>query len=182
MNYREIYDGLSQPELRNVATRARLSVADVRQEALLWCWQIASGRSDYDVRRGTVRRYVMAKLWGLAARESELPMAGWMGTDEGDDEAVCRLRAIEARQATLSILDDIIDREEREEIERRMDKTQREDRCRYAGLSTVGVLMDQGISSVRIALLIGVTPQAVRQRVARERAQIRCPVDRLGSP
>jgi len=154
VNYRELYASLSQLELRNVAARARLSVADVRQEALLWCWQVASGRSDYDVRQGTVRRYIMARLWGLAARETELPLAA------------------EARQATSSILDDLIEREERVEAERGMEKAERDDWRRYVGLSTAGVLMDQGISSVRIAVLIGVSPQAVRQRVAREQARM----------
>lgn len=172
MNYRELYAALSQPELRNVAARARLSIADVRQEALLCCWQVASGRSDYDVRRGTVRRYVMAKLWGLAARESELAMVPWMEVSNEDGDALYRIRAAEAQQATLSILDELIEREECEETDRQMEKAEPDDRRRYVGLSTAGVLMDQGISSVRIAVLIGVSPQAVRQRVARERARI----------
>lgn len=171
MNYQELYAALSQPELHNVATRARLPVADVRQEALLWCWQVASGRSDYDVRQGTVRRYVMAKLWGLAARESELPVASWMqGRNEAGD-TLYRMCAAEARQESVSALDELIDREEREEADQRMETAQDLQR-RYEGLSTTSVLMDLGISSVRIAILIGVTPQAVRQRVARERARI----------
>ena len=169
MNYEELYAALSQPELRNVAARARLSVADVRQEALLWCWQVASGRSDYDARQGTVRRYVMAKLWGLAARESELPLASWCNED-GD--APYRIRATEAPQVSMSVLEELIEREEREEADRRVG-TQCDLRRRYEGLSTTTVLMDHGISSVRIALLIGLTPQAVRQRVARERARTR---------
>jgi hypothetical protein len=167
-----LYASLSQLELRNVAARARLSVADVRQEALLWCWQVASGHSDYDGRQGTVRRYVMAKLWGLAARESELPMAPWMEASIETDDALHRIRAAEARQATSSILDDLIDREARAEAERCLEKAECNDRRRYVGLSTAGVLMEQGISSVRIAVLIGVSPQAVRQRVAREQARI----------
>lgn len=170
MNYQELYAALSQPELHNVATRARLSVADVRQEALLWCWQVADGRTDYDAREGTVRRYVMAKLWGLAARESELPVAPWM---QGSDEVgLHRMCAAEARQASASVLDELIDREEREQAERRVESARCDLQLRYEGLSTTSVLMDQGISSVRIALLIGLTPQAVRQRVARERARI----------
>lgn len=172
MNYRELYASLSQLELRNVAARARLSVADVRQEALLWCWQVASGRSDYDVRQGTVRRYIMARLWGLAARETELPLAHWMEASNEADDALHWIRAAEARQATSSILDDLIEREERVEAERGMEKAERDDWRRYVGLSTAGVLMDQGISSVRIAVLIGVSPQAVRQRVAREQARM----------
>jgi hypothetical protein len=114
----------------------------------------------------------MAKLWGLAARESELPMAPWLEASNGTEEALHRIRDAEARQATSSILDDLIDREARAAAERRLEVAEHDDRCRYVGLSTAGVLMDQGISSVRIAVLIGVSPQAVRQRVAREQARM----------
>ena len=171
MNYRDLYAALSQPELRSVAARARLAVADVRQEALLWCWQVASGRSDYDARRGTVRQYVMAKLWGLVARETELPTVPWAGYEDDCDMAH-RPHVADARYASMSVLEEIVGREERQESDRQLAAAQRDPQCRYAGLSSTGVLMDQGISSVRIAALIGVTPQAVRQRVARERARI----------
>ena len=175
MNYRELYAALSQPELRNVATRARLTVADVRQEALLCCWQVASGRSDYEARRGTVRQYVMAKLWGLAARETELPTVRSAEAYEDDCDIAHRL--VGARYASESVLEEIIGREERQEADRHLAAAQRDLRCRYAGLSGISVLMDEGISSLRIAALIGVTPQAVRQRVARERSRIGRKVD-----
>lgn len=177
MNYRDLYATLSQPELCSVAARARLTVADVRQEALLWCWQVASGRSDYDARRGIVRRYVMAKLWGLAARETELPTVRSAEAYEDGCDIAHRLRAADARYASVSVLEEIIGREERQEADRQLAAAQRDPRCRYAGISSIGVLMDNGISSVRIAALIGVTPQAVRQRVARERSRIGRNVD-----
>lgn len=180
MNYWELYAALSQPELRSVAARARLTVADVRQEALLWCWQVASDRSDYDARRGTVRQYVMAKLWGLAVRETELPTVSSAEADEDDRDIAHRLRAGAARYASVSVLEEIIGREAREEADRHLAAAQRDPRSRYAGLSGIGILMDEGISSVRIAALIGVTPQAVRQRVARERARIGRKVDGTG--
>jgi hypothetical protein len=172
VNYQDLYATFSQAELRNVAARARLSVADVRQEALLWCWQVASGRSDYDARRGTVRRYVMAKLWGLAARESELPTVPWAEGYDEDCDMVHRVCAADTRYASPSVLEEIIGREECQEADRRREAAQCDPRRRYAGLSSTGVLMDQGISSLRIAALMGVTPQAVRQRVVRERARI----------
>lgn len=172
MNYQELYAGLSQGELRNVAARAHVPIADVRQEALLWCWQVASGRSDYDVRRGSVRQYVMAKLWGLAARAGEVPVTSWMRPRDEDADSVHGLRVAETRQATLSVLDELIDREESEQLERGLQVAQQSLRQERAGLSTMSVLMDEGISSVRIALLIGLTPQAVRQHVAREQARI----------
>ena len=171
MNYQALYAALSQSELRNVAARARLSIADVRQEALLWCWQVARRRCDYDAKQGTVRRYVMAKLWGLAARESELPVALWREARAEVGDMPYQMRTAETRQATSSVLDELIEREEREEVYQRVEM-QCDLRRRYAGLSTTSVLMEQGISSVRVALLIGVTPQAVRQRAARERARI----------
>jgi hypothetical protein len=175
VNYRELYAALSQPELRSVAARARLTVADVRPEALLCCWQVASGRSDYEARRGTVRQYVMAKLWGLAARETELPTVRSAETYEDDRDIAHRL--VSARYASESVLEEIIGREERQEADRHLAAAQRDPRRRYTGLSSIGVLMDEGISSVRIAALIGVTPQAVRQRVARERSRIGRKVD-----
>jgi len=179
MNYREIYAELSQHELRNVAARARLSVEDVRQEAWLCCWQIASGRSDYDSRRGSVRQYLMAKLWGFAAREIELSTVPWSGADEDDGDSPSRARRADA-QASPSVLDAIIGREERREENRRLASPPCDAQCRYVGVSSIAVLMDQGISSGRIASLTGVTPQAVRQRVARERARGERGANRLG--
>ncbi|HVB78322.1 MAG TPA: hypothetical protein VNE82_00050 [Candidatus Binataceae bacterium] len=170
MNYRELYAALSQHELRNVAARARLSVEDVRQEAWLCCWQIASGRSDYDARRGTVRQYLMAKLWGFAAREIELPTVSWRDTDEDEGDGAPRAR-IAAAHSSPSVLDAIIGREDRREEDQCLAAPRCDARRRYVGVSSIAVLMDQGISSGRIASLTGVTPQAVRQRVARERAR-----------
>jgi hypothetical protein len=170
VNYREIYAMLSEHELRNVAARARLTTEDIRQEALLVCWQIASGRSDYDAHRGSVRQYIMAKLWGLAARETELLTVQGGGMDDnGDSEFSVRWADIE--HASPSVLDGIIGREERVEMDRQLHAAHRDARFRYAGISSTAVLMDQGISSGQIAALTGVTPQAVRQRVARERAR-----------
>jgi len=170
MDYRELYAALSQHELRNVAARARLSVEDVRQEALLCCWLIASGRSDYDSRRGSVRQYLMAKLWGFATREIELPTVPWSGADEDDGDSPTRARRADA-QASPSVLDAIIGREDQRDEDHRLEASRCDARCRYVGVSSIAVLMDQGISSGRIASLTGVTPQAVRQRVARERAR-----------
>jgi hypothetical protein len=168
VNYRELYTGLSEDELRNVASRARLPIEDVRQEALLRCWQIASGQSDYQPARGTVRQYVMASLWGLATREIELPTVALQAAKGDDGEAVARARQSDMARTTLSVLDAIIAEEEQRALDRCLESAQQSARRAYDGLSTTAVLLDQGISSGRIASLIGVTPQAVRQRVARE--------------
>jgi len=170
MNYRELYTELSQHELRNVAARARLSLEDVRQEALLCCWQIAIGRSDYDSHRGSVRQYLMAKLWGFATREIELPTVPLSGTDEDDGDGVPRARWGDAHSSP-SVLDAIIGGEDRRDEDQRLTVPRCDAWCHYVGVSSIAVLMDQGISSGRIASLAGVTPQAVRQRVARERAR-----------
>ncbi len=63
-----MYDGLDQGELRAVAGTCSLTIEDVRQEARLLCWTIASGQSDYDPKQGSIRQYVMGRLWGMALR------------------------------------------------------------------------------------------------------------------
>lgn len=172
MNYREIYAALSEHELRNVAARARLTLEDIRQEAMLCCWQIASDRSDYDSNRGSVRQYIMAKLWGLAARETELPTVQGGGMDDNGEGAFIA-RWTDAEHVSPSVLDILIGEEERQEVGRWLLAAQRTARRRYVGVSSTAVLMEHGISSGQIASLTGVTPQAVRQRVARERARSR---------
>ena len=181
MDYRDIYADLSQAELRNVAARARMSIEEVRQEALLCCWQIAIGRSDFDHNRGTVRQYLMAKLWGLATRQTELRTVPWCGTEEADRAAPSG-RFTESHQASPSILDAMIAGEERDDDPEGLDLANHISKHRYVGVSSTAVLMDQGISSGIIATLAGVTPQAVRQRVARERERLRARSCKRGAP
>lgn len=169
MNYRELYNTLSQAELKSVAVRARLTLEDVRQEALLKCWQIAQGASDYDPDRGTVRQYLMAKLWGLAARQTEVRTVAWGGSERNPvalPAAICS-----ADSVTPSVLDALIMSEEGSERTEEGGGTKRVINAKYAGLSSTAILLDQGISSSLIAALTGVTPQAVRQRVSREHAR-----------
>ena len=85
MNYRELYAELSQHELRNVAARARLSVEDVRQEAWLLCLRVVRGDSDYRPALGSVRQYVMGRLWGLTLRW-QAPVLFGHGADPDDAE------------------------------------------------------------------------------------------------
>lgn len=158
MGYHELYASLSQRELGAVALRARLSVEDIRQEALLCCWQIACGRSDYDARCGSARRYIMGKLWGLVARESELLTVALVDSED-----------VLGEYAAPSILDRLVECEQRASLDRQAAEVLSDALGRYAGVSSTAVLMELGISSVRIAALAGITPQAVRQRVARER-------------
>jgi hypothetical protein len=63
-----LYAGLDAGELRSVAACCSLSIEDVRQEAQLLCWCIASGQCDFDPAQGTPRQYIMGRLWGLTLR------------------------------------------------------------------------------------------------------------------
>lgn len=171
MTYQELYAVLSQCELRNVASRAHLSLADVRQEALLRCWQIASGRSEYRADCGSVRQYVMGQLWGLAARERELRTVTLTALAEDGVAAESYARRLVAGGLFPSVLDVIIAELDDERLTERLDG-RFGGGCRYHGASSMLVLMDEGISSGRIAALSGVSPQAVRQRVARERDKL----------
>lgn len=64
----ELYQELDQSELVTVAGSCALYIADVRQEAWLLCLHVASGKSDYREALGSVRQYVMGRLWGLTLR------------------------------------------------------------------------------------------------------------------
>ncbi|MHB1528596.1 MAG: hypothetical protein ACYCXT_04050 [Acidiferrobacteraceae bacterium] len=64
----ELYQQLDQSELLTVAGSCALYIADVRQEAWLLCLRVASGKSDYCAALGSVRQYVMGRLWGLTLR------------------------------------------------------------------------------------------------------------------
>lgn len=68
----ELYQELDQSELVTVAGSCALYIADVRQEAWLLCLRVASGKSDYCAARGSVRQYVMGRLWGLTLRWKNL--------------------------------------------------------------------------------------------------------------
>ncbi|MGA7181395.1 MAG: hypothetical protein WBX11_17670 [Thiobacillaceae bacterium] len=63
-----LYASLDQAELRNVANCSSLLIEDVRQEARLLCWCIASGQCDFDPAKGSPRQYVMGHLWGMTMR------------------------------------------------------------------------------------------------------------------
>ena len=63
-----LYASLDQSELRSVAACCSLSIEDVRQEAQLLCWCIASDQCDFDPALGTPRQYIMGRLWGLTLR------------------------------------------------------------------------------------------------------------------
>ncbi|MBU3640962.1 hypothetical protein [Polynucleobacter sp. Fuers-14] len=67
--YLELYQSLSQLDLSRVARKARTDIDDVRQEARLLCWSIASGTSSFCREKGSQKQYIMGCLWGLAKHE-----------------------------------------------------------------------------------------------------------------
>lgn len=68
-NYSELYKLLTQADLSRVARKARMDVEDVRQEARLLCWSMATGQSTYNDQKGAPKQYIMGCLWGLAEHE-----------------------------------------------------------------------------------------------------------------
>ncbi|MBU3595111.1 hypothetical protein ICN10_01700 [Polynucleobacter sp. 86C-FISCH] len=67
--YSELYKLLTQTDLARVARKARMDIDDVRQEARLLCWSMATGQSTYNEQKGTPKQYIMGCLWGLADHE-----------------------------------------------------------------------------------------------------------------
>ena len=68
-SYSELYKLLSQKDLSRVARKARVDLEDVRQEARLLCWSMATGQSTFNASKGSPRQYIMGCLWGLAEHE-----------------------------------------------------------------------------------------------------------------
>lgn len=83
--FSELYASLCQDELRNVAVAMRVDIGDVRQEAQLLCWTIASGQSKFDDEKGSPRQYIMGSLWRDADREI---WAGGIRMDAEDYEEI----------------------------------------------------------------------------------------------
>lgn len=69
LSYSEFYKLLTQNDLARVARKARLDIEDVRQEARLLCWSMATGQSAYNEQKGAPKQYIMGCLWGLAEHE-----------------------------------------------------------------------------------------------------------------
>ncbi len=81
----EYFRGLDERELAAVAGSCSLSAEDVQQEARLLCCLVAAGRSDHDPAVGSVRRYVMGRLWGLTLRwQAPVRLGG--GTESDGEE------------------------------------------------------------------------------------------------
>lgn len=133
-----------------------LSVEDIRQELYLMCIEVSSGESSYNPILGTVRAYIMGRLWGLVHRWREAQSL----PDEADGDALTPKHL-----QVQSVEQQLIDRQNREERE-------------YALNSHGGGRSDKPQTSLHIvcnvlsrrdaAKFLGITREAVRQRVHRE--------------
>lgn len=174
------YRSLDPRELAAVAGSCSLSIEDVRQEAWLLCLRAVGGDSDYSARLGSVRQYIMGRLWGLALRwqvpvrlgysedpdreEPQVPGdAGWERTlierspYSADPEAADPVRLLVAReqdQEYRAAQSQLLDRRAASHGLTEGDRT-------FVELILGGTPIDQ------IAALYGLTPRAVRYRCAR---------------
>ncbi|WP_031597211.1 hypothetical protein [Ferrovum myxofaciens] len=133
-----------------------LPVEDIRQELYLMCIEVTTGKSLYNPILGTVREYIMGRLWGLVRR--------WRESDplpdevEGDAMAPNYLRVQSVEQQLI----DRLDREEREYAlnghgKSKPDKPQ----------TSIHIVCNV-LSRRDAAKFLGITREAVRQRVHRE--------------
>ena len=163
-------------ELISVARNSILSVEDVQQEARLICWTVAIGESDFDPARGSVRQYVMGRLWGLKKRYT--PSVSLDGTEDNDAGTVA-LRwlqvsgpDIQAGQGeTLDRIDPlerlIAAEEELATDSRRESRISRLVSALPPAERTWARLVLSGAPSERIADLIGMTRRGGRYRFER---------------
>ena len=97
-----------QGEAHKFSRCCTLSVEDIRQELYLMCIEVSGGKSSYNPILGTVREYIMGRLWGLIRRwreSSSLP-------DEVDGDAITPICL-----QVQSVEDQLIGRQDREDRE-----------------------------------------------------------------
>lgn len=166
MHYSQIYELLNQEDLRRVAACCSLMLDDVRQEALLICVEIASGEGDYDPGLGTLPQYVLGKLWGMTLRwQNPLPVLESESDDVQDELLLQRLMAdmpwYDADAGDP--LAQLAAREEEEAYQAHCDICMQQ---LDAGRRTFVELFRQGLPIEIVAEIYGMTPRAVRYRMA----------------
>lgn len=174
-----LYQALDQSELVTVAGSCALSIADVRQEAWLLCLRVASGHSDYREALGSVRQYVMGRLWGLTLRWKTLTLLrieDQMEDEEGAPADVAWEQMLSERSLyapdpeAQDPLHRLLVREEEQEYAAACAQTLSQSVA--AGRLTRGdrtfvELVLGGAPIDEIAELYGLTPRAVRYRCER---------------
>jgi hypothetical protein len=133
-----------------------LSVEDIRQELYLMCIEVSSGESSYNPILGTVRAYIMGRLWGLVRRWREAQSL----PDDVDGDALTPKHL-----QVQSVEQQLIDRQNREEREYALNShgVGRSDKPQTSLHIVCNVL-----SRRDAAKYLGITREAVRQRVHRE--------------
>ena len=69
-SFSSLYEALSALDLARVARRSRCDVEDIRQEARVICWEIATNQSTFDPEKGSAKQFIMGKLWHMADHEN----------------------------------------------------------------------------------------------------------------
>lgn len=171
-----LYMQLDAGELISVARNSILGLEDVQQEARLICWTVAIGESDFDPTRGSVRQFVMGRLWGLKKRYA---LGVSLDSEEENDAGTVALRWLQvagpdARVVQGETLDRIDPLEHLIAVEeelaaegRRESRVNRLVSALPPAERTWARLVLSGAPSERIADLIGMTRRGGRYRFAR---------------
>jgi hypothetical protein len=168
-----LYASLDQAELRNVANCSSLLIEDVRQEARLLCWCIASGQCDFDPAKGSPRQYVMGHLWGMTMRYPVSMRLGCSGHADARSEGAEEFETPWVREMLISSphtqepvdpLNALLEREETIEQVRLGSSRKQEV---FAQLTTRDRTLAELLLSVpidQVAVLYGLSVRAVRYR------------------
>ena len=146
-----------QGEAHKFSRCCTLSVEDIRQELYLMCIEVSGGGSSYSPILGTVREYIMGRLWGLIRRwreSSSLP-------DEVDGDAITPICL-----QVQSVEDQLIDRQDREDRETALNVR---NKTKPNEPQTSLNIVCNVLSRRDAAKFLGITREAVRQRVQREK-------------
>ena len=138
-----------ESDLRRIAARHRIPLADVRQQA----WLVAHEAQDtWDAALGSYRQWCLGRLWGWAKRQGpcgvslDTALVEAFGSDAGDPLSTA-VRAVEHRITEAAI---------RHRIETLPPE-----------LRWVATLIARGHPLERVATLMGLTPRAVHYRIER---------------
>lgn len=172
----DLYGELDQRELASVAGKSILSVDDVRQEARLICWSVCCGTTDYDPAQGTLRQYVMGRLWGLAKRYAPgVSYDAGHSRSDSDGDGLVALHWLDRQQVDtddrahlVSPLETLINAEIESEAERTQSR-------RIESLleslppaeRSLAKLILAGATTAEIADILGITHRAGRYRLER---------------
>ncbi len=140
-----------------------LSVEDIQQELYIMCIEVTSGESPYNAILGTVREYIMGRLWGLVRR--------WRESDPLPDEVDGEASMTPELLRVPSVEQQLINCQERQDMESILDKKSKAKIEKR--LQTSLYIVCTALSRRDAAKYLGITREAVRQRVHREEKQLK---------